>query len=297
MDYFCLNWSGHASNIRQYFKKLREEQRMFDVTLATEDGQHIQAHKIILSAGSDLFSNIFMMSNHSNMLVYLKGINSAKLEPVIDFIYNGEAFITEEDLKVFIETGEELQVKGLEGELTRIQENVPDRPRNHQESDHKYFNHEKEIGLSGSAENIFSNNDIFQNQHNIVIKNKFLTGTQVNTKISDSAIKLDENIQLKIPDELTQQINEIIEKNEGFWRCKICGQTTKWNDNLRNHIERKHIEGMSHPCHICQKIFTNRPNLRDHIGMIHSELLTCDICGKTGMNRASYRMHKQRKHG
>merc|ERR1712179_843095 len=106
-----------GANIRDYFRKLREDRRLFDVTLVTEDGQHIQAHNIILSAGSNFFSDISMKSNHSNMLVYLKGISSDKLEPVIDFMYNGEVFITQEQLKEFIKTWKELRVKGLEEEL------------------------------------------------------------------------------------------------------------------------------------------------------------------------------------
>ena len=57
------------------------------------------------------------------MLVYLKGISSAKLQPVIDYLYNGEAFISQENLKGFIETGKDLQVKGLEGELTGLLRN------------------------------------------------------------------------------------------------------------------------------------------------------------------------------
>ena len=36
----------------------------FDVTLVSDDEQHIQAHKIILSASSDFFKNILMKSNH-----------------------------------------------------------------------------------------------------------------------------------------------------------------------------------------------------------------------------------------
>merc|ERR1719331_3301167 len=124
MDKFCLNWNAFAENIRNYFKKLREDQRLFDVTLATDDGHHIQAHKVILSAGSNFFSDIFQKSNHTNMLVYLKGISSEKLEQVLDFIYNGEVSIGQEDIKVFIEAGKELQVKGLEGELTGVGENT-----------------------------------------------------------------------------------------------------------------------------------------------------------------------------
>jgi hypothetical protein len=45
MDKFCLKRNEFEANIRESFKTLREEQRFFDVTLATEDGQQIQAHK------------------------------------------------------------------------------------------------------------------------------------------------------------------------------------------------------------------------------------------------------------
>ena len=65
-------------------KKLRSDEALADVTLATEDGRHIKAHKIILSAGSQFFQDIFVKSNHVNMLVYLKGISFADLEPVIN---------------------------------------------------------------------------------------------------------------------------------------------------------------------------------------------------------------------
>ena len=101
-------------HFRQHFRELREDERLFDVTLVTDDGQHIQAHKIILSAGSHFFSDIFLKSNQTNMLIYLKGINSVQLEHLLDFIYNGEASVGQEELKEFLETGKELQVKSFE---------------------------------------------------------------------------------------------------------------------------------------------------------------------------------------
>ena len=57
-------------NIRESFKQLRDDQNHFDVTLATDDDYQIHAHKIILSAGSNFFSDIFMKNNHTNMLIY-----------------------------------------------------------------------------------------------------------------------------------------------------------------------------------------------------------------------------------
>ena len=48
------------TNNRDSFKKLKAEHRLFDVTFVSDDGQQIQAHKMILSAGSDFFSDVFV---------------------------------------------------------------------------------------------------------------------------------------------------------------------------------------------------------------------------------------------
>ena len=69
MDKWCMKWNEFSTNITEYFRILREDKRLFDVTLVTDDGQHIQAHKIILSAGSHFFSDIFLKSNQTNMLI------------------------------------------------------------------------------------------------------------------------------------------------------------------------------------------------------------------------------------
>ena len=108
------------------------------VTLATDDGQNIKAHKIVLSAGSNFFADIFLRSDHSNMLIYLKGIHSARLEQVLDFIYNGEANIGQEDINEFLETGKELQVKGLDGEFTGIEETNEENPNSYQNMDNAH---------------------------------------------------------------------------------------------------------------------------------------------------------------
>merc|ERR1719210_3333605 len=121
---WCLKWDEFDSNIRDYFRSLRKQGGLFDVTLATEDGHQIQAHRIILSAGSYFFSDIFLKSDHAKMLVYLKGIRKVQLETVIDFIYNGEAYITQKELEIFLAIGKELQVKGLQGEIQGVQENI-----------------------------------------------------------------------------------------------------------------------------------------------------------------------------
>ena len=271
MDKFCLNWNGCDANMRECLRHLREDKRLSDVTLVSDDGQHIQGHKIILSAGSNFFADIFMKSNHNNMLVYLKGISSYKLEPVIDFIYNGEVFITQEQLKVFIETGKELQVKGLEGELMGVAENTAHNQIYHKEREQRYDDYEDKKAFTDTGDKDYD-----------TVANNY-----------DTLARIDEgNLQVNANNELRQQINEIIEKNEGVWVCKICGKTASRNSGIRKHAEI-HLEGMVHTCHICSKTFQNRNCLNTHISDIHSKSFSCDICGKTGMNRMSYRNHKQ----
>merc|ERR1712096_324891 len=99
-------------------------------------GHQIQAHKIILSAGSRFFSNILGKTKHPSPFIYLKEIKSVELEHVIDFLYNGEAYIAQEELNSFLETAQELQIKGLQskkepesGQNLSIKTNSDDEPK------------------------------------------------------------------------------------------------------------------------------------------------------------------------
>ena len=264
MDKLRLDWTGHDANIRDYFRKLKDDQRLFDVTLVTDDGQHLQAHKMILSAGSNFFSDIFnIRPYHSNMLVYLKGISYTKLEPVIDFIYNGEAFIAKEELRVFIETGKDLQVKGLEGDLTKAEDNSTENLKSDQETVHGY-----DYYNSSKDEN------------------------EVSCSVDDKSIKEEEE-KLQLMTSLNEK--EMVEKKEGVWTCKVCGKTATTGQNIQSHAEI-HIGGRSHACHVCSKTFSTRHTVNSHVSNVHSELFSCDICEKTGMSRGAYRKHRRVNH-
>ena len=76
----------------------------------------------------------------------------------------------------------------------------------------------------------------------------------------------------------------MIEKHESMFKCKVCGKTVKWKGEMKKHAET-HIEGIFHACQVCSKMFPTRHNLQTHIFRIHSELFSCNVCGKTGMNK------------
>ena len=54
----CLRWSEFKENLNSTFGRLRNDKEFTDVTLACEDGQEIEAHKVILAASSPFFEKI-----------------------------------------------------------------------------------------------------------------------------------------------------------------------------------------------------------------------------------------------
>ena len=102
---FCLRWNDFESNISVAFRELREEKDFFDVTLACEDSQ-ISAHKVILSACSPFFRSVLRKNPHQHPLLYLKGVKLTELHAVLNFMYQGEVNVAQEELNSFLAVAE-----------------------------------------------------------------------------------------------------------------------------------------------------------------------------------------------
>jgi len=111
-DQFCLRWNEFQSKVSNAFKELREEKEFFDVTLACDDGQ-VEAHKVILSACSPFFRDILRRNPHQHPLLYLKGVKFLEVASLLDFMYQGEVNVGQNELSSFLAVAEELKVKGL----------------------------------------------------------------------------------------------------------------------------------------------------------------------------------------
>jgi len=116
---FCLRWNDFESNVSGAFRELRAESDFFDVTLTCDDTnansrRPMQAHKVILSACSNLFKQMLRtQTGHPNPMIYLRGVRTCDLESVLDFMYQGEVNVAQDDLNSFLAVAEDLQIKGL----------------------------------------------------------------------------------------------------------------------------------------------------------------------------------------
>ena len=109
----CLKWNEFQKNISETFGKLRADTDFSDVTLASEDGENIEAHRVVLGASSDFFQKLFARTKHPHPLIYLSGIKYEDLLAIIDFAYLGEARIYQENFESFLSIANEFQLKGL----------------------------------------------------------------------------------------------------------------------------------------------------------------------------------------
>ena len=110
----CLTLSSFETNVRESFLLMRDENSHCDVTLASEDGHTVEAHRVILSAGSDFFRGVFRRAKPFNLYLYLKGIKRQELENIVDFLYKGETYLAQAELNRFLAAARELKIKGLD---------------------------------------------------------------------------------------------------------------------------------------------------------------------------------------
>ena len=111
----CLQWNDFQDNIKAAFGNLRKDNDFTDVTLACEDGQQVEVHKVILAASSPFFQKLLGRNKHAHPMIYMRGIKFDDLLAIIDFLYYGEANVNQESLDSFLAIAEKLQLKGLMG--------------------------------------------------------------------------------------------------------------------------------------------------------------------------------------
>merc|ERR1711881_784150 len=110
---FSLKWNDFQSVVSQSFSVLRQEEDFYDVTLVSDDHTQISAHKLVLSASSQFFKSILRKNSHSHPLLYLSGVDSTSLGFVLDYIYQGEVQIYQNELDKFLDVAQKLKKEGL----------------------------------------------------------------------------------------------------------------------------------------------------------------------------------------
>ena len=241
---FSLKWSEFQTNNASSFQELRESKDFTDVTLVCEDNHRFEAHRVVLSSASNFFKSVLTGNKHSYPLIYMRRMKTEHVESILNFIYNGETELHQEDINEFLLLAEELEMKGLTNEPDGTENNdiKPYKPKKAKNRKHK----------------IIPSNSFIAEPHEV--KEEILTTSEHEMKdILDGSIVTKAtfaSVSKQNDTELIEAINSMLENVDGIWTCKKCGKTDKINHlgKVKRHIET-HIEGMAHPCDFCGKTF------------------------------------------
>jgi len=254
----CLKWNDFQENVISEFGKLRNDQDFADVTLACEDGEQVEAHKVILLTASPFFQNLLRRNKHQHPLIYMRGVKSEDLVAIVDFLYYGETNVYQENLDSFLALAEELKLKGLSGKQQN-QEEIKDPTEVEMKPEAVPKREPKNKKMQTKMANVNESQDAGESPREGVVA------------LNDSTVVAD----LEGLDEQIKAMMEISENALGgaygnlkARACKVCGKEGKDFD-IRRHIESNHITGVSHSCNVCGKTSRSRHALRVHMSSYH----------------------------
>ena len=241
---FNLKWNDFQSNISKSFGKLKNEQEFFDVTLISEDQKPVSAHRLVLSACSPYFRNILTANTHSHPLLCLEGVSSQNLNFVLDYIYQGEVQIFQEQLDEFLKIAQKYQLEGLTAQEA------------------------EEIKAVDDYQEVSSVDQQTPPARKQRTKQRKSVG--VKEELSSSVVSVDlDNSSTEVT---KQMILENVEfRDDGSAVCNICAKTAQGKrarEIMTQHMET-HIEGISFSCENCGKSFRSKNSLRSHKSQKH----------------------------
>ena len=260
-----LQWNDFESDISSSFRDLRLDNEFTDVTLACEDGQQVEAHKVVLISSSPFFLSIFKRNKHPHPLIFMRGLNYEDLLSMVDFLYHGEANVFRDNLDEFLAIAEELQLKGLKREEDFDQ--VPFE----KDSKVQIPMMEKDSKSKKSKCSLTRNNplttsiDISPTQR---MKYEALDSPSSGTVLAHDNFTDLEELDKKVKSMMSLSENQL-EKHGKARKCKECGKEGQMI-NIMSHIEANHMTNISIPCNDCGKIQTTRHGLNVHKRRHHS---------------------------
>ena len=242
-----LKWKDFTEeNFSSALKELRKDGEFCDVTLAFEDGQQIEAHKVILASSSPFFRDILTKIKHPHPLIYMRSTKSDDFVGILDFLYFGEANVSQDHLDSFLELAGELKLKGLMEAPGQVNEEII------KDDLHQIKPKEEEIN---EEEQRFT-----KEERIVAISNQSVSTTNE-----------DLNRQIKAMMSKGPVILEGSQRGRTARICNVCGKEGTVTA-ITGHIENNHITGVSHVCDICGRINRSRSTLVKHMRSYHSQV-------------------------
>ena len=234
---YFLKWKHFYENISESLRDLRDDSDFFNVTLAFDDDKYIEANKMVLSACSTMLKGVLKKSKQPHTFIYLSGLRSSTISSLMDFMYNGEVSVPQEDLDAFLAAANRLKIKGLSNGLEKIEDN---KEKFVSKEEHKIEKVDTMVDKFVVSENL--------NEEEAIEPHAFVDHTVSNDERFGASEFLVNN----------DNSEGNFSYNGHRYECQVCGKMLLSQSKLNVHFDHYHPQdGVSHPCHYCDIIIFN----------------------------------------
>eukprot|EP00096_Caligus_rogercresseyi_P002607 TRINITY_DN147_c0_g1_i12.p1 TRINITY_DN147_c0_g1~~TRINITY_DN147_c0_g1_i12.p1 ORF type:complete len:315 (+),score=94.42 TRINITY_DN147_c0_g1_i12:361-1305(+) len=304
-DNFCLRWNDFESNVSSSFRELREEKDLFDVTLVTDSEKEFKAHKVILSACSSFFKGVLRRMGSPSPLIYLRGIGASELAAILDFMYNGEVNVAQEELNSFLSVAEDLRIKGLTqkpsaSENSHSLSDEGERKMGAKSKLHSSSSSSPSLSAgAGAAPPSPSSSKKFR---------RIAPKSDMDGKEHHMDVKSEPTISSIIPDGSVTDYDD----GAGSYEDAYGDESAYFDDagmmglddvppDSQDNSKGKYLKlpGNRGKCLVCMKIFTRYHYCKRHYEIVHchdSQAVICDICCMPYKNIESLNSHRRTCH-
>ena len=277
-EVFTLSWDEFQQKCPKAFKDLWLDTDLSDVTLATEDGCQLSAHKVILAACSPLFKRLLQKNQNVYPLLYLMGVQLSQLQQLLSYIYLGQCDLTQDQLPAFMATGNQLEVEGLSGDLEEKASTgeVGGKLQKQYQIQKKKLTSIDDIRMpqehkDDEIEKMESLNDNATFEANAPMSNNEKSNTspkQLQCQFCDYRPTNTSNIKHHV-----ENVHQGLKYN-----CADCDYRVGDKSNLKKHVEKTHL-GITYTCEICRQVFNLKSMLKRHVDIAHNgRLFNCEKC-------------------
>jgi hypothetical protein len=273
MGIINVEWNEFKPSAISAFRNLECDEHFTDVTLASEDGGHVKAHKVVLSSCSAFFKDILIQHPHPFPLIYLSSVDMEDLNFFIKFIYTGEAPIDEDKLGKSMETLKRFKVKGLEEDVANANNDDPNTKVGMKDSQSKVNN---VSNLSGCLPDIMVTR-VINSEPKKCDLDIAETGTEPETELVEKDCKVEE-ANIEQVENKVEEANQIKSDLDDLAflsslslpanQCDICYKVLASPSSVSEHKLAIH-EGFKFPCDLCTVESSSKRNLRRHM-QIHN---------------------------